>query len=111
LKGIFEHSEVPFVPTALSITIHAHAHLLVILDAQVAKLPTCVCVDCSFMGRTLTDSDFGGGKFLCKFGALLIDYTMSISEDESSYRERGSLKSHYIAQLHIYLIVIHGVLR
>jgi len=30
---------------------------------------------------------------------------------KSSYRERGSLKFHYIAQLHIYLLVIRGVLR
>jgi len=34
------------------------------------------------MGRLLTDIDFGGSKFLCKFSALLLDYTTSISEDE-----------------------------
>ena len=63
------------------------------------------------MGRLLTDSYFGSSKFLCIFGAVLLDYTMSISEDEIFVSGTGSLKSHYIAQLHIYLLVIRGVLR
>jgi hypothetical protein len=62
--------------------ITVHAHLRVVFDAQAAMLPTCVCIDCSFMGCLLTDSDFGGSKFLCILGVSLLDYTTSISEDE-----------------------------
>jgi hypothetical protein len=84
-----------------SITVHVHAHQVVILCAQEAKLPTCFCTVCSLMGRLLIDSDFGRSKFLCIYGAVLVDYTTSISEDEIF--ESGTWK----AQISLYCSVAH----
>ena len=83
------------------ITGHVHYHLLIIFCEQAATLPTYVCVDCSFMGCLLTDSDFGGSKFLCKFVSLLLDYTTSISEDEIC------VSGTWEAQISLYRSVAH----